>query len=368
MNMKYYSFVYAYIILRVQILYLQKNNWEENEMKKPNKKSITSVFAGMLSLGLAACFSVPAFAYEGPEYSLQLGHAGAEDSLEDITSTRFAELVDEMSDGKISVEIFGNAQMGGLADLVDAIRYDTLDIAIFAVTDADSYYPAADVITLPYLFDSFDHVEKFYDSDIYGGMMDDFASQTNCRELSSFHAGFRCILSNKEINTASDMEGLTIRVPEIQSYLSTFGALGCNTVVLPASEVYQGLSTGLIEATEAAPSYMRTQNYFDQTDYFIESRHIYCGNSLMMSQSKLDGMDETAVEVLEEAAKQAAEESRDAAEEEDTKAVAVFEEAGLKHIVPDKESFQNAMADVWTELLANVDGGQELVDQILALK
>ena len=337
-------------------------------MKKQTRKSAAQILTGIISFGLAASFSASAFAYEGSEYSLQLGHAGAEGSLEDITSTRFAELVDEMSDGKISVEIFGNAQMGGLSDLVDAIRYDTLDIAIFAVTDADNYFPAADVITLPYLFDSFDHVEKYYDSDIYEDMMDEFASQTNCRELSSFHAGFRCILSNKEINTASEMKGLTIRVPEIQSYLLTFGALGCNTVVLPASEVYQGLSTGLIEATEAAPSYMKTQNYFDQTDYFIESRHIYCGNSLMMSQSKLDSMDETAVEVLGEAAKQAAKESREIAEEEDAKAVESFEEAGLKHIVPDKKSFQNAMSDVWTELLANVEGGQELVDQILALK
>ena len=152
------------------------------------------------------------------------------------------------------------------------------------------------------------------------------------------------------------MKGLIIRVPEIQSYVSTFGALGCNTISLPASEVYQGLSTGLIEATEAAPSYMRTQNYQDQTDYCILSRHIYCGNSIFMSQSTLDGLDASAVSLLQEAAQEAAEYARGIAEEEDAAALQAFEDAGLTIIEPDRQTFQSAMDEVW----------QEMIDAVLA--
>lgn len=305
--------------------------------------------------------------YDGPEYTLQFGHIGAEGSIEDKFSLRFKELIEEKSNGKIKIDIFGNSQQGSLSDLFDAIRYETLDIAIFAITDADNYYPKADLISLPYIFNSFEHVEAFYNSDVYADMCDEFAAETNCREMSSFHAGFRCILSNKEIHEAKDMEGLVIRVPEIQSYVSTFGALGCNTISLPASEVYQGLSTGLVEATEAAPSFMRSQNYHDQSKYCILSRHIYCGNSMYMSQSKLDGMDAAAVELLKEASQEAAQYAREIAEEEDASALQAFEDAGVQLIEPDRESFQAAMSDVWNELvLDKLDNGQELIQKIQA--
>lgn len=79
--------------------------------------------------------------YTGPEYAFQLGHVGAEGSIEDEVTNLFKEMVEEKSGGKITIEIFGNSQMGGLSDLVDAVRYDTLDLAVFGLGNAESLFP-----------------------------------------------------------------------------------------------------------------------------------------------------------------------------------------------------------------------------------
>ena len=305
--------------------------------------------------------------YTGDTYTLQMGHIGAEGSIEDVVSTRFAELVDEMSGGSIEISVFGNSQMGGLTDLVDALRYDTLDLALFAAGNLESIYAKGTILGVPYLFSSYEHVEAFYQTEAWRNVVAEMADETNCLDLGDFHTGFRDILSNVEINHAEDMKGLSIRVPEAPSFVKTFGALGCNTTTLPATDVYQALQTGLVEATEAAPSYMVSMNYHDVSKYCIVTNHIYTGNSIFISQSKLNSMDKEAQQVIRAAAAQAAEEALSIVAEQDEEALATFAEAGVTIVEPDLASFKAAMTDVWGELFTDtVEGGQELLDAALA--
>ncbi|MGE4354350.1 MAG: TRAP transporter substrate-binding protein DctP [Oscillospiraceae bacterium] len=350
------------------------------------KKLLAIMSAAILLLSLSACGSsnVPESAspgsaspdteppasetgYSGQTYTLQLGHVGAEGSIEETVAERFADLVSEKSGGKIQVTIYGNSQMGGLSDLVDAVRYNTIDFAIFAMGNAESYFPKATIMGLPYLFKDYAQVESFYESDTYADLCDDFASETNIRELGSFHTGFRDILSNVKIENADDMKGLAIRVPEAPMFVKTFGALGCNTVTLSAADVYQALKTGLVEATEAAPSYMVSMNYHEVAKYCILTNHIYTGNSIFAPQDKLDQMDPAAVEIIKAAAEQATHEAWSIVSDETDKALSTMEDAGVEMVTPDLESFKGIMTDIWAELFTDsVDGGKDLIDAVLA--
>lgn len=306
--------------------------------------------------------------YTGESYEFQLGHIGNDGSNEDLVAKKFAELVDQKSGGKIKITIFGNAQMGGLTDLVDAIRYDTIDFAFFATGNLESYDTIGTILGLPYLFSGYDHVEAFYQTDTWKKITDQLAEETNALDLADFHSGFRDILSNVEINNADDMKGLEIRIPEAPSFVKSFGALGCNTTTLAASEVYQALQTGLVEATEAAPVYMESMNYHEVTKYCIRTNHMYTGNSVFMSQKKFDSLSEDAQNIIRESAQEAAAITYDSVEESDEEAFKVFEEKGLQIIDPDLDSFKSAMTDVWNELyISVVPDGQAIVDEVLSI-
>jgi TRAP-type C4-dicarboxylate transport system substrate-binding protein len=115
-----------------------------------------------MTLSLASCGSSTSSTsggYDGPSYNLQFGHIAAEGALEDTVAKRFKELVEEASDGKIQITLYGNSQMGGLTELVDALRYDTLDLAIFTQGNAQSYFPKAALWALPYQISSYEHAE-----------------------------------------------------------------------------------------------------------------------------------------------------------------------------------------------------------------
>lgn len=222
-------------------------------------------------------------------------------------------------------------------------------------------------MALPYLFTSYEHVEAYFESDAYAQLCEEFKEATNIQELGTFHAGFRNILSNVEIHSADDMQGLMIRVPEVPSFVTTFGALGCNTTTLAATDVYQALQTGMVEATEAALSYMRSMNYQDVTKYCIMTNHIYNCNSIYINADKLASMDEAAATIIQECAKEASKAVWESVYEQDEESIAAFEEAGLEIIEPDLDSFRALMVDVWAELYTDVvDGGQEALDAALA--
>ena len=330
-------------------------------------KKLVALFTVLMVLALgASCF---AEGYSGGSYNLQLGHIGAEGSIEDVVTKRFVELVSEKSEGKITITAFGNSQMGGLNDLVDALRYGTLDFALFATGNLESFDAHGTILGVPYLFSDYAHVERFYKSEAWAQVVADLAATTGCIDLGDFHTGFRDILSNVEIHTPEDMKGLSIRVPEAPSFVKTFGALGCNTTALPATDVYQALQTGLVQATEAAPSYMLSMNYHDVSKYCIVSNHIYTGNSIFASQMTFDGLDESAQNVIREAGAQAAEEVLAIVGEQDAAAMAAFEAAGVTLINPDLDAFKAAMTDVWDALFIQaVSNGQELIDAVLACK
>ena len=351
------------------------------------KKILAFALVVIMAIGLAACgnsapapTSAPAAApsdngaaspaeagYTGPSYALQLGHIGAEGSVEETVANRFKELVESASDGKITVEVFGNSQLGGLGDLVDGIRYDTLDLALFAAGNLESLNAKGTILGVPYLFSNYQHVEAFYQSEAWAALTQEIADDTNALSLGDFHTGFRDILSNVEINSAEDMKGLVIRVPEAPSFVKAFGALGCNTTALPATDVYQALQTGLVQATEAAPSYMQSMNYHEVSKYCIVTNHIYTGNSIYISQSKLQSMDAAAQEIIKAAGRQAAQEAWSIVADADQKALTAFENAGVVLVEPDLASFKAAMTDVWgTLFIDTVEGGQDLIDAVLA--
>jgi len=356
---------------------------EENKMKK----FLATILAASMALSLAACggsaeLAAPAqpaeapaqseeapaeAGYTGASYALQLGHIGAEGSAEDIVANRFKELVEAETDGKITVEVFGNSQMGGLNDMCDALRYDTLDMCISNMA-YNSYVPRVDVISLPYLFSNNEHLEAYLESDSYQAMCDEVAEKCNAKTLGTINTGFRVILSNKKIKTADDMNGIAIRVPEAPAFVKTFSALGCNTTILPATDVYQALQTGLVTATEANPVFMVSMNYHEVSKYCVLTNHIATTNNLMISASKYDSMDAEAQAILDEAAKTAVAEANTLVQEQADEAYAAMEAAGVTMVEPDSNSFKTVMQNVWPELgVDDMEGGREMLEEILAL-
>lgn len=250
-------------------------------------------------------FTGNVIAEENPVYELVFSHhIPLEHPLHEVYKD-FAKKVKNKTDGKVTVEVYGAGQMGGLKENHEGVMMGSIDLALVDFgTIAQDYAPAG-VTSLPFIFKNYDHVLKFIQSDVLKEIIDETAKNTGARVLGYGFSGFRCMISNKPISSPEDMEGLKIRVPEINVWVNTMKALDANPTPVPWGEVYTSLQTGVVNAAEAPPQSLYSNKLYEPTDYIANTGHIFTEAHIVINESLYQSMSEECQTALKEAAKEA---------------------------------------------------------------
>src|SRR5262245_36707731 len=77
-----------------------------------------------------------------------------------------ARLVDERTGGRHHIRVFHSRQLGEEKDTIEQTRVGAIDLNRTNVAPIGSLIPAANVLALPFLFRSFDHLHKVLDQAI----------------------------------------------------------------------------------------------------------------------------------------------------------------------------------------------------------
>ncbi|MGI6031676.1 MAG: TRAP transporter substrate-binding protein [Eubacteriales bacterium] len=338
------------------------------------KKLTCTVLALMMVGSLAACGGGDTGTNtsggnggDGATYTFKLAHHLNEEHIGSQFPLDFAEQVKTDSNGAITVDVYGNSQLGTQAENAEAIRMGTLDFCINDFPTMATVYPKADVVALPYIFEDFDHVNAFFESDEMAAMIDDMAKTTGVRIIGPSYDGFRDVFTQTPVKSVADMQGLQIRVPDIPIYVSCFKALGCSTTIVSFSELYTALQTGVVTGLENAASSVYTSALYEQTKYIADTHHIFCDTSLMANENVLNSLSDDLRQVVLDAGYDAAVAHRQRAEEAQGEYISMLEEKGMESISVNREEFRDACSSTWDDYKQNVEGGAELIDYILSL-
>ena len=176
--------------------------------------------------------------------------------------------------------------------------------------------------------------------------------------------------TNRPINTAEDVKGLKIRVPESQLYLDVWSALGATPIGLALPELAPALANGTAEAQDNATYHLVANATYDSIKYFSNINYMWMGCTMAVNSVKWDSLDSEVQEILKEQAKVAAKYSFDTIAEDNETATKVLQDAGVEfNFEPDVQSFKDALGG--DEYYKRYEGeswySQELLDAILAV-
>ena len=171
-----------------------------------------------------------------------------------VTQAKFAEKLAELSGGQITVEVHasGNSFHTGRRGFSnDGRRSWTCRTSCIPGYGAP-YLPAANMFAAPYIFTSYDHMERVFDPDsaVASEFYDMVADACGYTPLAAMTQGSRTINTKweKPIMTPADMEGMILRMPNAPAWIDAGTSLGGNVTPIAYSEVYTALQTGTIEA------------------------------------------------------------------------------------------------------------------------
>jgi tripartite ATP-independent transporter DctP family solute receptor len=185
------------------------------------------------------------------------------DDYPTVQALRFmARQIEEKTGGRHTIRVFHSRQLGEEKETIEQTRVGAIDLNRTNVAPIGSLIPAANVLSLPFLFRSFDHLHKVLDQSIGEEILAGF-QRHGFVGLTYYDSGARSIYNSvRPVRTLADMKGLRIRVQQSELMLSMIKALGAEPIELPYGQVLTGLQAKLIDGAENNwPSYVSTDHY-----------------------------------------------------------------------------------------------------------
>ena len=300
-----------------------------------------------ISLLLVLCLSLTGLA--GAETVFQLGTTVNEQDSFQVAAVKFAELVNERTNGAYKIEIYPNGVLGGESDMLDSMSMDMLDLGIITSGPFVNFCKEMGVLDMPFLFASNEEAYEIPDGEIGQELLDKLEN-AGLKGLAYAERGFRNITNSvKPVSSAADVENLKLRVMENEVYTKTFQALKVNAVPMAWQDALTALQQGTIEGQENPINVIFSYALWDYNQKYITlDRHSYSTAIITMSLEKWNALDEATQAIFKQAAQEAAEYERAWVAEQEAGQLDAIKSHGVEVIeTPDVDSFRNAVQSVY---------------------
>jgi TRAP-type transport system periplasmic protein len=243
---------------------------------------------------------------------------------------KFKEIVEERSDGNISVRLFTGGKLGGDIQTISALQGGTVEMSVMNAGLLSGNVKEFAVVDLPFLFSTPEEADAVMDGPI-GERLAGMLPEKGLVGLGYWELGFRNLTNNRHpVTKAEDVAGLKIRTLQSPIFIDMFNALGANAVPMPFPEVYTALETGTVDGQENPFTLIENSKFYEVQDYATETRHVYNPQIVLISGKFWDGLNDEEKKLLQDAAVEARDYQRTYAREQAAKAVEALREEGMQ--------------------------------------
>ncbi len=151
-------------------------------------------------------------------------------------------LIAERTGGRHQIRVFHSRQLGEEKETIEQTRVGAIDLNRTNVAPIGTFVPAMNVLALPFLFRSIDHLHKVLDRPDRQRDPGSF-ERHGFVGLTFYDSGARSIYNSvRPVRSLADMKGLRIRVQQSDLMSDMIRALGAEPVELPYGQVLTGLA------------------------------------------------------------------------------------------------------------------------------
>ncbi|MDR2353468.1 MAG: DctP family TRAP transporter solute-binding subunit [Deltaproteobacteria bacterium] len=198
---------------------------------------------------------------------------------------RLATILEEKTNGELTLDIMEPGQFGSERELIEAIQMGDLDLIVITTPPLYSFTNAFLAFDLPYIFPDTQVARTVLDGP-FGQDRLKAAANIGLVGITYFENGLRHISSlDKPIIVPWDLKGLKIRTMESRIHLYTFRTLGANPVPLAYNDLYQNLKNKTLDGQENPPSVFITGKLYEVQKHYSLTGHFYITSPMFVSSS-----------------------------------------------------------------------------------
>ena len=257
------------------------------------------------------------------DFVMKVSHVVSDSTPKGKAAAFLEKRIEELTAGKIDVQVFPNSQLYGDGEEMKALVMDNVQLIMPSLSKFTSIAPEMQLFDLPFLFKDKDHLYKVMDGEVGNILKSKIDAKKQMIALDYWDAGFKHFSSSKKaIINPEDAKGQKFRIQSSKVLEAQFKAVGGNPQILPFSEVYSALQQGVVDATENPLSNFYTKKFNEVQSSLTLSSHGYLGYLVVMNQQFWDKLPKDVQEKVSQAMKEATEFERKATAEDDAKIMA----------------------------------------------
>ncbi len=271
----------------------------------------TAAAAGALLLPLAA----------EAQTNLRYAHVGSEGDIQYWYAEAASEAMPEVTEGRVTVTVFPNSQLGGVQETIDGVRSGSIHMAHHEFASLARLVPDIAVFNAPFIYRDGAHALQATDpqtSEVLQEFNEQLIADGGMRIVGRLFRGARQMTANQAIYSPADLQGKPFRGVPLQLWTSMVSGMGAIPTPVEVSELPTALMTGMVVGQENPLTMINANRLYEVQNHVMLTSHMqnvlpvfvneraWQGLSDDDRQAILTALDELAYETLAQA--QAAEE------------------------------------------------------------
>ncbi|MFK7791160.1 MAG: TRAP transporter substrate-binding protein [Devosiaceae bacterium] len=316
---------------------------------------------------VAATFTFAAGGAQAQTYNMTLAHVLSDSSPYQVILEEFKSLIEERSDGDISVEIQCCGQAGNETRAIQSMRTGILTGGFVGGSTLENIVPAYRVLSLPYLFDDKAQAYEVLQSEMGREMLDLLG------EYEMYGLGFGSIyersVAAKEparVATIDDMEGLKIRVLPTPGFVEAYIAMGTQPTPMSYGELFMAIQNNVVDALEISPDAIVADGFYETVNSYTMTRAHQSTTVFVLSQSWWAGLPDDVQAMIQTAADDAIAVGIEAHDRLADEGLETARASGVEIIEPDLGPFMEAARQSWDVILTDQPEATEFKERFEA--
>ncbi|KAB2887470.1 MAG: TRAP transporter substrate-binding protein [Desulfobulbaceae bacterium] len=305
----------------------------------------------------------PAFA---EPINIKFSHVVAVDTPKGQAAEFFKKRAEELTAGKVKVDVYPNSQLYKDKEEMEALQLGAVQmlapsLAKFGPLGVKDF----EVFDLPFIFNSYEDLHKVTTGPV-GAQLLAKLEPKGIKGLAYWDNGFKSFSANTPIKTPDDLKGKKLRIQSSKVLEEQMRAIKAIPQVMPFSEVYQALQTGVVDGTENPISNFYTQKMHEVQKYMTITEHGYLGYAVIVNKKFWEELPADIRTQLETAMVEATDYANKIAKEKNDADLESVKASGKTEVyVPTPEeraAFKAAMVPVHDKMASRI--GKETIDAV----
>lgn len=280
----------------------------------------------------------------GAAIRLKYGHVERIEEPQHQFALYLADRVKELTDGRIIIDVYPNAQLGEVNELINGVSAGTIEMGHHVFASLAQIYPDAAVFSLPYLYRDIKHAIAAANPDTSPVMQkinEELIKRGNLRVIGAYTRGYRHLSAKFPVYKPSDLQGRKIRGIPLQMWTSLIKGMGAIPVPVAIAEVPTALMTGLIEGQENPLAQMWAAKLYEVQSHIMLTGHMADLLCVFINNSVWEKIPESDRALLKQAMAEASAYSLDFALKAEQEYIEKFREKGVT-IISEKDGLDVA--------------------------